>query len=140
MKNQELLTSVGMIDAIRNKHLCTDYRVAKLLEMTPQNISSIRCQRTIFGEETILKIAELLGEEPAFLLACLQAEKAARADHFGVAEVWKKAALSLSQVAVLVVVFAALLEAPRPAAAGLSVPHSVYYVQLNASLIPFQKS
>lgn len=128
MKTETLMNSVDMLDAIKNKYLCTDYRAAKLLGISTQAVSNIRCDRKTFGDETALKAAQLLDMNPAFLLACLQAERADRGEHPALAGAWRRAAASISTAAVFALFFSVL--APSPAhAAGSSASDSVYYVK-----------
>lgn len=48
---------------------CSDYRVAKLLEITPQAISKVKTKGSSFSDQTIVNIAHLLRENPIILVA-----------------------------------------------------------------------
>jgi plasmid maintenance system antidote protein VapI len=54
---------------------CSDYRVAQILGLKTQAISSWRKGRSTIGDETAIKVAELLGEHPAYVMACAHAER-----------------------------------------------------------------
>lgn len=56
----------------------TNYGLAKLLGLTPQAIDLRNRRGGSFSDETGERIAELLDLEPAYVLACLAAERAKR--------------------------------------------------------------
>lgn len=56
----------------------SDYAVAKKLGITPASLSNVRTGKNSFGDETALKVAELLDFDGAYVLACCAAERARR--------------------------------------------------------------
>ena len=70
-------TTQSLIDLFeKSNENCTDYRAAKLLEIDKSTISEWRRKGSVMKDETGLKIAETLGLEPDYVLACLAAERA----------------------------------------------------------------
>jgi hypothetical protein len=67
----------------------TDYRLAKLLSITTTAISRYQNHGGTFGDDIALRVAELLGEKPLHVLACMNAE---RARNEAVKKVWQSAA------------------------------------------------
>lgn len=47
----------------------SDYRIAQLLEITPSAISLVKTKGTAFSDQTLVKIAHLLGENPQLFVA-----------------------------------------------------------------------
>ncbi len=47
----------------------TDYRLAKTLGISQQSISYVKNKGTTFSDETLNKIAQLLGENPMLIIA-----------------------------------------------------------------------
>lgn len=126
-------TTIEFLDAIRAAHgLTSDYQLAKHLKIRPSRISNYRLGVSLFDEETCLLVASELDLEPAYVAACIQAE---RAKAPAVKAMWKHAAEVLYGVAAVLVIVAAL---PAPllegygvntAWEGLPMGGSVYYVK-----------
>ena len=73
----------------------SDYALAKLLNITRSAISSHTTgRRSVFADETGQRIAELLDLDPAYVLACLAAERAKRPD---VRATWQRVAEQFEQ-------------------------------------------
>lgn len=60
MKASEWIDRVKAVKGIES-----DYGIAKLLNLTPQAISNYRSKTPTMNEETSIKVAELLGMQPA---------------------------------------------------------------------------
>ena len=75
----------------------TDYRLAKLLSITTTAISRYQNHGGTFGDDIALRVAELLGEKPLHVLACMNAE---RARNEAVKKVWQSAAAAAVVLAV----------------------------------------
>lgn len=121
-------TTVDFIDTIKNRfNLPSDYAAAKLLNIKPQSIYSYRAKREFMGEETALKVAEILDLKPGYVLACVAAERAKLAD---VRKAWDAVArkMSAAVLAVFIGVFAFGV-VPTPAQAATVTPSDVYYVK-----------
>lgn len=102
------------VDAIRLRHdLRSDYMVAKLLDVAPNYVSQWRRGRNTMGDDTCMKVAELLELRPEYVLACVAAE---RAKSESVREAWERAAAALAACLALAVGLA--VPSPAPAAGG----------------------
>jgi transcriptional regulator with XRE-family HTH domain len=83
-------TSTDLLDEIREvKGITSDYKLAKLLGVRQQTISSYRSGRTQASDEIALRAATIIGRSPGPLLAQLAAERAKNPD---VAKVWRDVA------------------------------------------------
>lgn len=67
----------------------TDYRLAKVLNVTTTTISRYQNHGGTFDDNVALRVAELLEEKPLHVLACMNAE---RARNEAVKKVWQSAA------------------------------------------------
>lgn len=105
-------TSETLIRKIRAKfgdRALTDYRLAKLLQMSPQGIHSWKSRGSVFDDKAGQRIAELLDMDPAYVLSCLAAERAkdpsAKKTYERIARVFQYAARTAAAVIMGVVVF-----------------------------------
>lgn len=82
-------TMGDFVDKIKQRYdISSDYGLAKVLGLTRQTMSSHRTGRAKhFSEETACRIAALLDVDPAYVMACLAAERAKSED---VREAWKR--------------------------------------------------
>jgi len=70
-------TTIEFLDELKLKRGgISDYAVAKLLGMTTQAISKYRTRRYFLGDETAIRVAELLEMDPSFVMACVHFERA----------------------------------------------------------------
>ncbi|EGK72439.1 hypothetical protein METUNv1_01204 [Methyloversatilis universalis FAM5] len=109
----------------------SDYALAKALEMSRQAISHYRTGRSQLDVEGAFRIAEVLGKDPAAIIAAVEAERATKPE---AREAWIQRLKQLGGVAasVVFVMFGAL---PAPAdAAGAQheddaavLPYSVIF-------------
>ena len=53
-----------------------DIELAARLGVTKQNISMLRNGESYFGDETARRVAEIIGIDPAYVIACAYAERA----------------------------------------------------------------
>lgn len=112
------------------KGILSDYALAKLLGLTRQTISAHKSgSAKAFGDETGERIAQLLDLDPAYVLACLAAERAKRPDVRAtwqrVAKVFSRAKQAAKVASVALAVVLLNLAAPRdgvaaPGAGGVS--------------------
>ena len=122
------------------KGILSDYALAKLLWLTRQTVSAHKSgSAKAFGDETGQRIAELLDLDPAYVLACLAAERAKRPD---VRATWQRVAEQFEQikhaarVAMLLILLGAVNLATPPdaqaaqGANGLSLAHVIHYAKL----------
>lgn len=69
-------TTAQFLDAVKAKlNLPSDYALAPVLGITKQSVSKLRNGKDCFGDETAEKVAQLLGEQPAYVIACAHAER-----------------------------------------------------------------
>jgi plasmid maintenance system antidote protein VapI len=67
----------------------SDYRIAKALGCSRQYISSIRCGIENLGPDTALRLAQLGGINPAYVLCVIAAQRAKRKE---ASEAWMRTA------------------------------------------------
>lgn len=71
-------TTIELMDALRVRYgLTSDYQLAHFLGVERQAVSHYRTGRTL-GDDTAIKVAELLGMDWAYVIACVHAERAQR--------------------------------------------------------------
>lgn len=119
------MKTVEFFDAIRARYnLPSDYATAEKIGFTRQMISRYRGKDgEAFGDETALKVAELLNLDPAYVLACVHAE---RAKNLNVKTVWAQIAARLEKApaALAAVIFSVLFSGGPDAGAQASTLHS----------------
>lgn len=70
-------TTVNFLDEIKNKHgITSDYALSTTLGMTRSMISRYRMKKDYLSDELAIKAADLLDLEPAYVVACVHAERA----------------------------------------------------------------
>lgn len=70
------MKTVDFLDAVKTRYdLPSDYALAAFMEVSKQKISSYRSGHTL-GDDVAVKMAELLNLPPAYVLACVHAERA----------------------------------------------------------------
>lgn len=89
-------TSIEFISDLKIKSgISSDYALAKLLGVTKVTISHYQNGKTLIGDATAIRVAELLDLDPAFVVACIHAE---RAKHEGEKRLWERIAAMASGV------------------------------------------
>lgn len=81
----------------------TYYRLAKVLGVSQARVSQWKAGHT-FGDEMAVKVAELIGLDPAYVLACVQAERTTDGE---ARRAWARLAGLVASLAVLAVLAAA---------------------------------
>lgn len=72
-----MLSSIELLDLVKHAlHLESDYALAKRLGVTKSLISMHRSRRFGMSNELALKCADVLGYDPAYVLLCVNAERA----------------------------------------------------------------
>ena len=95
-------STIELLDALKLRHnLASDYKVAKFLDLSQQTISAYRLGRNFFDDSIAIRVAELLDLDPAFVLACVHAERAKKPE---VKAVWEKIARAASAAALFFMV------------------------------------
>lgn len=101
-------TTVEFLNAVKAKHhLPSDGRLAVMLGLTRASISRFQQGKDFLGDETAMKVADLLDIDPAFVVACVHAERAKRPEEKAL---WSSIATRASSIAAGVV-FAVILSA-----------------------------
>ena len=89
MFNNELLTSADLLKLLKlNENNCTEYRLAKILRVTPTTISHLLHGQSVMSDETAYKVAIELGYDPVFVLFCINIERAKTQE---LKELWQNA-------------------------------------------------
>lgn len=74
-------TTVQLIEQLKDTHgLPSDYAVAKLLGISTQRISNYRNRSDTLGADLAIEVADQLGLDRGYVLACMAAERAKRTD------------------------------------------------------------
>lgn len=70
-------TTVEFLNEVKkNHHLTSDGQLAKLLGLTRSSTCLFMQGKNFLGDETAMKVAELIKADPAFVVACIHAERA----------------------------------------------------------------
>lgn len=126
MTTKDLLESVKLLKVVHS-----DYALAKLLGTSRQTISNYQTGRYVMDVEMCFRVAELLGFDPAQVVAWIEAERAHRAERAVDEARWAERAKKLAGMAAAVLV-AFGLGSPSPAeasetpSAGRATVHYVY--------------
>lgn len=125
-------TTKGFLTAVKARHgLTSDYQLAQVLGVTRASISTLQLGRSFLGHDSAMKVAELLDLDPAYVIACTDAERA-KTDK--IRTVYARIAGAFATVAIV----AGITAPPSPAHAKSA--SSVYYVKsrkLRAALFNF---
>lgn len=115
-------TTVELLDSI-SRHLgdASDYRIAKELGVDKATVSRWRVGKGTMSDGTALRVAELLGNNPAHVLVAIHAD---RTDSPEARKIWRKLAASLGSTAACLVGTAILL-AHSDAAHAQTPAHAV---------------
>lgn len=104
-------TTIEFLDAVKAAHgLTSDYQLAQLLGIERQAISHYRAGRTL-GDETAIRVAELLEVDWAYVVACIHAERAKAGD---AKKLWARLAKQLAPAVLAILAGCALVLAPLP--------------------------
>jgi len=86
-------TTNDLLDILAARHgNCSDYRLAQLLGTSPSNVTHWRKRRAAFSSKAAHRIAALLEWDAAYVLACVELERAARARDKLLAATWRRIA------------------------------------------------
>lgn len=76
MKNQTLMTTLELLDELKSlNNNASDYRAAQIIGVKPQTVSKWRTQGSIPDDDTAVRVADALGVQPEYVLACVHAER-----------------------------------------------------------------
>lgn len=101
----------------RVHHIESDYALAKLLGVSRQAVSNWQRGQFTLGNRDCYKVAELLGMDPALIIADMEAERAERAGKDDDATWWREARKKLLQVLAIVGIAGAGISGPAPSEA-----------------------
>lgn len=109
-----MLTTAKIIEMIRKDNIrnglpSSNYYVAKTLGVSPQSINSLNKTGTVLNDTNAMKAASLLGLNPDYVLASLQAERARNEPS---APIWRMIAHRLEGAAAALVVLAITINMP----------------------------
>lgn len=126
-----------LLDAAKARHgITSDYKLAMFLGIGEANIRSYRKGRSLPDASMCARIADALGEDPLYLIAEIESQRAANDD---AAHLWRRMAERLKGAAVVafaVVIAYGLTAAYTPSSALADVAGSVRYVQwLTAAML-----
>lgn len=100
-------TTVQFLNAVKKKHgLKSNYALAKFMGQTETNISRWMNGKGALSDENAMQVADLLGIEQAYVVACIHAE---REKIPSVKKMWEHTAEVLYGLAAAVAVFALAL-------------------------------
>lgn len=127
------MRTLDLIDALKRHHdISSDYAAAQALGITRSELSKYRHGKAYLGDETAVKVADMLGMDAGYVMACMHAERASNPDvrtrWQGVAERLKAAGLAA------VMAFLALVGvgvAPAPADAHTPSLGGCLYIMSN---------
>ena len=111
-------TTLEFLDTIKAKQgLTSDYQLAKFLKLSDQRISFYRTGKSRFDEDTCIMVADVLGLDQGYVMACIAAErtKSAKAK-----AAWKHTAELLGGLAAALAVVAFLPPAIMSALPSMS--------------------
>ncbi len=126
------MNTVNFLDALRLKlNASSDYKVHKFAGIPQQTVSQWR-NGQVMSDEYAVKVADLLGMERAYVIACVNAERAKEGSETSgvwrqIADAFKSHAAMLAFVATLG--FTGLPDTSHAAARGSDVPSM--YIKLN---------
>ena len=76
MQELEFLTTVELLKLLKDKYdNCSDYRLAKVLGVTPQAVSLWQQGKSIMNDEAALKVAKELDISPALAVLSVMRER-----------------------------------------------------------------
>lgn len=94
-------------------NLSSDYKLAKALRVPPNLLSKYVLGKNVPGPVVAFRVAEILGEQPAAVLAEFEAERAERAGDADEADEWKGWAKKIGGGAASVLLALGLAQSPN---------------------------
>lgn len=125
-------TTADFLNELKAKHgLKSNYALAKFLDQTDTAVARWAHGKGTFSDETALKISELLNYDPAYVMACMAAERSKDAK---VKKTWEWTAQHLGGLAAALAFFAILPFIPLPSNGlmdAVSFDNNGYYANQN---------
>lgn len=114
-----------LLDAVKARHeIGSDYKLAMFLGIGLGNVRNYRKGRSLPDPTMCARVAEALGEDPLYLIAEIESQRAANDD---AADLWRRMAERLKGAALLVLVVLVAGFSMPDANAGNTI--SAYYVK-----------
>lgn len=111
--------------------ISSDYGLAKILGLTRQTMSAHKSGRAKhFSQETAYRLAELLDVDPAYVMTCLEAE---RAKDDRVREAWQRVG-KMMRVGAIALIVSFFVPSQPAEASSFSISHNVTDYTLCARL------
>lgn len=130
-----LKTTAEFIDDLKTKlKLAKDADIARQLGITSSSVSQLRNLKNTFDDTTALKVAELLGIEPGYVVVCARAQGAKRPD---VRAVWERIARAAGTAAAVLITlgfFAVPDTARAHGTAEFLAPANIHYAKFRTGL------
>lgn len=93
MYESDFRTAQQLLELLRAKYGgCSDYRLAKILSMSQQGISTVMTNKTTLSDENAVKLAVELGLDPVYVIICMNWQ---RAKDDSIRAIWEDAASKL---------------------------------------------
>ena len=100
-------TTVQLLDAVKAaKGISSDYALAPVLGMTRGAVSNYRQGTRVMDDVAAMKVADALGVDPAYVVACVHAERAVKEGDDARAAMWEIVAGKFQAAARRVAAFA----------------------------------
>ncbi|WP_406827727.1 hypothetical protein [Microbulbifer sp. ARAS458-1] len=113
-RGERMLTTVDILDMLKHK-LGSDYRTAKVLDISTQRISQLRNKGGSFTDEQSLKIAEILEVPGETIILSMVAERSTKSPAFDLLRRLAESHTPKIYAAASAVVVAILANLPSPA-------------------------
>ena len=113
-------------DAKRHLNIKRDTDLATAIGVTKSHVSYLRSGSTFLGDESARRVAEILGIDPAFVIACAYAERSRDPQ---IKQVWVRVAQAFATLALSAGVSVGV--APTPSEAALHNYPSIHYTNYN---------
>lgn len=132
-------TTAQFLDLLRLKlDLPSDGQLADHLGMHRQHVSRYRTLNGTFDDAMAMRIADILGTDPAFVVACMHAQRAKRTEE---KKLWERIADSMAAIAAVLVLTVTLYPTASPTSPenGLLLASSspALYIMSNLETILF---
>ena len=120
-------TTVEFLDeAKRALDIERDTDLSRAIRVTKQTISMLRNGESCFSDETARRVADVLGIDPAYVIACAYAERSRDPQ---IKQVWVRVAQAFATLAITAGVSVGV--APTPSEAALHNGLSIHYTNYN---------
>ena len=122
-------TTAEFLNEIKIKYnLKSNYALAKLMQQTETSISRWIHGRTTLSDESALQVADLLEIDPAYVVACVHAERASDKTR----KIWERMATLTAGLAALVILSVAVPTAGHESALFAAFTRPSMYIMSNS--------